>query len=133
MKAFWAIVKLTFRSSVRSHIFQLLLALLLICITVIPVSISVGKAEEFIRVSLLYSLWAVSIVLSLSSLWLGCWIMSRDIENYQLHMVVAKPVSRVVIWLGKWTGINLINISLLLLSAVTVYGIVMYRYNRAGE
>ena len=29
MKAFWAIVKLTFRNAIRSHIFQLLLLLLL--------------------------------------------------------------------------------------------------------
>lgn len=133
MKAFSAIVKLTFRSSMRSHIFQLLLALLLLCIVVIPVSISVGKAEEFIRVSLLYSLWAVSIILSLSSLWLGCWIMSQDIDNYQIHMVASKPVSRITIWLGKWTGINLINIILLAISAVTIYGIVMFRYQSAGQ
>lgn len=58
MKAFFAIVALTFRNAVRSHIFQLLLALLLICVIVIPVSVSVGKLDDLIRVSLLYSLWA---------------------------------------------------------------------------
>ncbi len=133
MKAFVSIVTLTFRNAVRSHIFQLLLAVLLLGVTVIPVSISVGKAEEFIRISLLYSLWAVMIVLALSSLWLGCFVMSRDIDNYQIHMVVSKPVSRWVIWLGKWTGINLINITLLLISCLTVYLIVMVRYRNAGN
>ncbi|MBQ9803404.1 MAG: hypothetical protein IJW35_01025 [Lentisphaeria bacterium] len=72
MRAFWAIVMLTLRKALRSHVFQLLLLLLLLCVAVIPVSISVSKAEEFIQVSLLYSLWAVSIILALSSLWLGC-------------------------------------------------------------
>ncbi|MCI5778828.1 MAG: hypothetical protein MR051_03280 [Lentisphaeria bacterium] len=133
MKAFRAIVFLTFRSALRSHVFQLLLALLLLAVTLIPISVSVGKAEEFIRISLLYSLWAVSIVLALSSLWLGCFVMSRDIDNYQIHMVVSKPVSRVMLWLGKWTGINLIHLALLLISGLTVYGIVTYRYRTAGE
>ena len=133
MKAFRAIVALTFRNAMRSHIFQLLLLLLLLCVTVIPVSVSVGKPEDLIRVSLLYSLWAVSIILTLSSLWLGCYIMSHDIDSYQIHMVVSKPVSRITIWLGKWTGINMINIVLLLISAAAVYAMVMFRYQSAGE
>ena len=133
MKAFRAIVGLTFRNAMRSHIFQLLLAVLLLCVVVIPVSVSVGKAEEFIRVSLLYSLWAVSIVLSLSSLWLGCFVMSRDIDNYQMHMIASKPVSRITVWLGKWVGINLVNIILLFAASAAVYGIVMYRYHTAAD
>ena len=133
MKAFRAIVALTFRNAVRSHIFQLLLLLLLICVTVIPFSVSVGKAEDLIRVSLLYSLWSVSIILALSSLWLGCYVMSHDIDSYQIHMVVSKPVSRVTIWLGKWLGINLLNGILLVLAMLTVYGMVMFRYHSAGK
>ena len=81
MKAFAAIIALTFRNAVRSHVFQLLLLLLLICVTVIPFSISVGKLDDLIRVSLLYSFWSVSIILSLSSLWLGCYVMSKDMEK----------------------------------------------------
>ncbi len=133
MKAFRAIVALTFRNAVRSHIFQLLLALLLICVVVIPISVSVEKLADQIRVSLLYSLWAVSIILTLSSLWLGCYIMSHDIDSYQIHMVISKPVSRVTVWLGKWTGINLINMVLLLLSGIVIYAVVMVRYNAAAE
>lgn len=133
MKAFRAIVALTFRNAVRSHIFQLLLVLLLLCVTLIPFSISTGKIDDLIRVSLLYSLWSVSIVLTLSSLWLGCYVMSHDIDSYQIHMVVSKPIPRWSIWLGKWVGINLINVVLLLLAGLVVYGIVMLRYSEAGE
>ncbi len=133
MKAFTAIIALTFRNAVRSHIFQLLLALLLVCVTVIPFSISVGKLDDLIRVSLLYSLWSVSIILSLSSLWLGCYVMSKDIDSYQIHMVVSKPVSRITLWLGKWVGINLINVVLLLVAGSVVYGMVMYRFNAAEK
>lgn len=128
MKPFFAIVGLTLKNALRSHIFQLLLLVLLLSVTIIPMSIGGGSALDFVRVSLLYSIWAIVVVLALSSLWLGCFIMAQDVDSYQLHMVVTKPISRPMIWLGKWTGINLINISLLIISLITVYCVVMYRY-----
>lgn len=128
MRPFFAIVNLTLKNAIRSHVFQILLAVLLLCVGIIPYSIGGGSPLDFVRVSLLYSIWAIVVVLALASLWLGCFIMAQDVDSYQLHMVVAKPISRVVIWLGKWTGINIINISLLLISLAAVYGIVMYRY-----
>ena len=82
MKPFWAIVKLTLRNAVRSHLFQLLLFLLLLCVVLIPSTISGdGTAGGFIRISLLYSLSAVSTILALSSIWLGCFVMAQDIDN----------------------------------------------------
>ncbi len=54
--------------------------------------------------------------------------MSRDAESYQLHMVVSKPVSRVVIWLGKWLGIILIHAILLAVASGTVYSIVLWKF-----
>lgn len=131
MKSFWAIVKLTLRNSIRSHLFQLLLFLLLLCVVLIPSTINGdGTAAGFIRISLLYSLSAASTILALSSIWLGCFVMAQDIDNYQLHMVVAKPVSRIKIWLAKWVGINLLHFSLLLLSALAIYAIIMFKFNQ---
>ncbi|MBR7104699.1 MAG: hypothetical protein IKC65_07130 [Lentisphaeria bacterium] len=129
MRPFISIVKLTFRHALRSHIFQLLLGVLLFAVLFIPGTVGAGTASDFIKVSLLYSLWAVSIILALSSIWLGCFVMTTDIDSYQLHMIVAKPVSRVVIWLGKWTGVNLINLILLLGSGLLIYSIILYRFN----
>ena len=128
MKPFFAIVGLTLKNALRSHVFQLLLLLLLLCVGIIPFSIGGGSAQDFVRVSLLYSIWAIVLILALSSLWLGCFVMTHDVDSYQIHMVVTNPVSRVVVWLGKWCGINLINFTLLLISLAAVYFIVMYRY-----
>ena len=133
MRPFSAIVKLTLRNALRSHVFQLLLVLLLFCVTVIPLSIGGGSAQDFIRVSLFYSIWSVGVILSLSSLWLGCFVMTQDVDSYQLHMVVSKPVSRCVVWLGKWAGITLINVVLLFAALTTVYVIVINRYNQEGR
>ena len=131
MKPFFAIVSLTLKNAVRSHVFQLLLLVLMLCVGIIPLSIGGGSALDFVRVSLLYSIWSIVVILALASLWLGCFIMAQDVDSYQLHMIVSKPISKVTIWLGKWTGVNLINLLLLLVSGVFIYGIIMYRYNNS--
>ena len=128
MKAFAAIVKLTCRHSFRSHIFQLLLLLLLGCVAFVPTTVGAGNAGEFIRVSLLYSLSGVTGILMLSALWVSCYTMSHDIDNYQLHMVVCKPVSRLTLWLAKCTGVTIVHLFLLVLAAAAIYAIIVYRF-----
>jgi len=45
-------------------------------------------------------------------------------------MVVSKPASRGVVWLGKWFGVCLLSITLLIVSSAVVYGLVFWRLNR---
>ncbi len=133
MISFLSIVRLTIKNALRSHIFQLLILLLLVCIFVIPNTI-VGDdtAHGYIQIALKYSLSSVAFVLSLSSIWLGCFLMCSDAENYQLHMVVSKPVSRVIIWLGKYCGILFIHIFLMSFACVVIYATVLWQFNRQG-
>ena len=130
MRAFLAIVKLTFCHAVRSHIFQLLFCVLLLCVALIPTTITNSSAADFLKSSIFYSLWIVSAVLGLSSIWLGCFIMTCDIDSYQLHMVVSKPVSRITVWLGKWVGVCLVNLLLLVFASAAVYFIILNRFEK---
>ncbi len=130
MKSFWAIVKLTYRNAMRSHIFQLLLFVLLLCVALVPTTVRGSvSAGDFFQISLLYSLSAVSTVLALSSIWIGCFVMTQDVDSYQLHMVVTKPVSRIKIWLAKWTGVTLIHLVLLVFAAAATYGLILWNYS----
>ena len=128
MRGFFSIARLTLRHAVRSHIFQLLLLVLLLAVVFIPGTVGAGTASDFIRVTLLYSLSAVSFILALSSLWLGCYTMTHDVDSYQLHMITSKPVSRVTIWLAKWVGVNVINLILLLAASGVIFLIIQYRF-----
>ena len=132
MKALTAIIKLTLRNAIRSHVFQLLLLFLLLCVGLVPTTVGGGTATDFIRVSLLYSLSGVGTILSLSALWVGCQVMSSDIDSYQLHMVVSKPVSRVTIWVGKYLGVLILHLVLLAIAATAIYGVVLWRF-RGGS
>jgi hypothetical protein len=131
MTAFLAIVKLTCKSAVRSHIFQILLAVLLFTIVALPMTVvGDGTAHAHIQVSLQYCLGAISFLLSISTIWLGCHVMGSDIESYQLHMVITKPISRIKVWFGKCTGIILVHAVLLVISAGLVYGLIIWQFNK---
>ena len=115
----------------RSHIFQLLLLVLAICAIGMPLTVAGdGTAGGYIQIALLYSFSGVSSILALSSLWVSCFIMTQDIDTYQLHMVVTKPVSRVKIWLAKYCGVLLMHAVLLILSAIVIYFVIIFQFSR---
>lgn len=130
MKAVLAIARTTIRSSLRSNVVHVLLALLLLAVVVLPLTImGDGSARGLIQVSLTYSLGLVGVLLSFVTIWLGCTVITDDIEGYQAHLVLSKPVSRTTFWLGKLTGILVFQGVLLLIAALSIYGLTMWRFH----
>ena len=128
MTAFLAIVKLTCRSAVRSHIFRLLLILLSLCVFLLPFTLrGDGTPKGEIQLYLQYCLGFAGFILCVSSVWLACSEVSTDVETAQIHMIVVKPVHRAVVLLGKYTGVALIHLVLLLIAAVAIYGFLALR------
>lgn len=131
MSDLWAIIKITLKSTLRSKIFILLFVLLILCVFLVPNTISSdGTVSGFIRISLQYSLSIIAFILSLSTIWLGCFIITRDVENYQIHLVSSKPISRVKIWIGKFLGILFVHAVLLFAGAAVVYGFIIWQFNK---
>ena len=64
-----------------------------------------ASAQGFTQIILTYTLSAITALLGLSTLWLSCGTLARDIEECQIQVVATKPVARWQIWLGKWLGI----------------------------
>jgi len=128
MKKIWAITVLTLRAAVRFRLVWVLGLLLVGSVVLLPLLIKDdGTARGFTQILLTYTLSAITGLLGISTLWLACGVLARDIEESQIQMVVVKPVSRWQIWLGKWLGIVILNAVLLALSGVSVYGLLLYR------
>jgi hypothetical protein len=129
MISLWAIIKLTCRASIRSHIFHILLLVLLFTIAILPNTVlGDGTASGYIQVSLKYCLGAIGFILSLSIIWVSCFILSNDLETYQIHMVFTKPVSRAKVWVGKCLGVVLVHGILLLFSSMIVYSLILWQF-----
>ncbi len=127
MKAFQAIFKQTIRSAMRSKVFIVLGVLILLYVIGLPLTIKGDNtAAGLVQVSLTYSLNVVIALISASALWLGCSLISSEIENYNIHLLTTKPCPRWLYWLGKWCGVFVMHAVILAVSMLVIYALLMF-------
>jgi len=128
MQALCAIARLTFKAAFRFRLVPVLLVCLLGAVLLLPAVIKDdGTARGLTQIVLTYNLGLIAAVLGLTTLWLACGTLARDIEECQIQLVAVKPVARWQVWLGKWLGILLLNALMLGLSAGSVYVQLLWR------
>lgn len=128
MQRLRAITWLTWKAAFRFRLFLVVATLLLVAVVGLPVLVKDdGTARGFTQLLLTYTLGAISALLGLSTLWLACGTLARDIEECQMQVVAVKPIPRWQIWLGKWLGIMTLDAALLLISGGAVFGLLLWR------
>jgi hypothetical protein len=131
MQRLLAIIWLTWKAALRFRLFIVIAVLLLATVVGLPILIKDdGTARGFTQILITYTLGTISALLGMSTLWLSCGILARDIEENQMQMVAVKPIPRWQIWLGKWLGIMTLNAALLALSGACVYALLQWRATR---
>jgi hypothetical protein len=131
MQRLFAIAGLTWKAALRYRLFLIVAVLLLASVVLLPLLIrDDGTARGFTQILLTYTLSTISALLGLSTLWLSCGTLARDIEECQMQVVAVKPIPRWQIWLGKWLGIMTLNAVLLVLSGASIYGLLQWRASR---
>ncbi|HOB32663.1 MAG TPA: ABC transporter permease [Verrucomicrobiota bacterium] len=127
----FAVAGLTWKAAFRFKLFLVIAVLLLGAVIGLPVLIKDdGTARGFTQILLTYTLSTITGLLGLSTLWLSCGTLARDIEECQVQMLAVKPIARWQIWLGKWLGIVSLNAVLLALSGASVYTLLQWRATR---
>ena len=128
MQRILAISWLTWKAALRFKLFLVIAALLILAVVGLPLVIQDdGTARGFTQIILTYTLSAITALLGLSTLWLSCGTLARDIEECQIQVVATKPIARWQIWIGKWLGIVSLNAALLAISGACVYGLLQWR------
>jgi hypothetical protein len=131
MQRLFAIAWLTWKAAFRFRLFLVIAVLLLATVVGLPLLLKDdGTARGFTQILITYNLSVITALLGLSTLWLSCGTLARDIEECQIQVVATKPVARWQIWLGKWLGIVSLNAVLLALSGASVYGLLQWRATR---
>ena len=131
MQRLFAICWLTWKAAFRFRLFLVIAVLLLAAVVGLPLLLKDdGTARGFTQILITYTLSVITTLLGLSTLWLSCGTLARDIEECQIQVVATKPVARWQIWLGKWLGIVSLNAMLLVLSGACVYGLLQWRATR---
>jgi hypothetical protein len=126
-----AIAWLTWKAALRFKLFLVIAALLVFAVVGLPLVIEDdGTAAGFTQIIITYTLSTITALLGISTLWLACGTLARDIEECQIQVVATKPVARWQIWLGKWLGIVTLNAALLAISGACLYATLQYRASR---
>ena len=119
---------MTWKAALRFKLFLVIAVLLIVAVVGLPVVIrDDGTAQGFTQIILTYTLSAITALLGISTLWLSCGTLARDIEECQIQVVATKPIARWQIWLGKWLGIVTLNAALLAISGGCVFGLLQWR------
>ena len=131
MQGILAIAGLTWKAAFRFRLFLVLALLLLGAVVGLPLIVQDdGTARGFTQIILTYTLSSITALLGLSTLWLACGTLARDIEECQIQVVVTKPIARWQIWLGKWFGLVTLNAAWLAISGACVYGLLEWRSHK---
>src|SRR5690349_2366902 len=131
LQGLFAIAGLTWKAALRFRLFLVIAVLLLTSVVALPILIKDdGTAQGFTQILLTYTLSTITALLGLSTLWLSCGTLARDIEECQMQVVAVKPIARWQIWLGKWLGIMSLNAALLAISGLSVYFLLQWRATR---
>jgi hypothetical protein len=128
MQPLLAITWLTWKAAFRFRLFLVIAVLLLASVVGLPLLLKDdGTAQGFTQIVLTYTLSVTTGLLGLSTLWLACGTLARDIEECQIQVVSTKPIARWQIWIGKWLGIVSLNAALLVLAGASVFGMLQWR------
>ncbi|MCH2206840.1 MAG: ABC transporter permease [Lentisphaerales bacterium] len=122
MKAVLAIAIQTARSSIRSKVFFILLLIIGVATGLLPDSVmgDATLAGEF-KIRINYSIGIITFLTGMAALWVGTVNIAGEVEGYQIHMVVTKPVSNFQLWFGKFLGVATLSLVILYTSSAYIY------------
>ncbi len=129
-----AITRITLKAAVRFRLVIVLLGLLMTAVVVLPIIIKHdGSAQGFTQILITYTLSAIVALLGISTLWLACGSLAREVEDFSLQLICTKPIPRWQIWLGKWLGLMTINVVMVAVSGATVFGLLKWKASGLSE
>jgi len=115
VKVLWALTVNTFRETIRDKLLYSLVgfAALVIAASLLAGSVSLGQD---VRVFQNFGLTAILVFQLVITLFIGTQLLSREIERKTALLVLSKPISREMFYLGKFLGLAL---------TLTVTGVIM--------
>lgn len=127
MKPVIAIALLSLRNTIRSKMVLSLLLILTLVIILLPLTIKGdGTMAGFIQILLSYTLGLSSLILALTTLWAGAASVASEINDKTIQTLCTKPVSKLHLWVGKWIGLNIMNLGLLACCGAVTYGMLLW-------
>lgn len=130
----WAIARNTILQAFRMRVLAFVGMFVLIGFPVIIASLkSSGNPRAELQVVLTYSLELINVVLSLLTVFLATWTLCTEIQDRQIFSLDTKPVFRWQILGGKFLGLVIVNLILLIGMAAPTYGLIRWQLSKLSE
>jgi len=124
VNAILGIIRLGLRSAAHSRLLATLAVLTCAVAVGMPLTVSGdGSADGSFRVMQTYSLGAIWLLLSVTTLWASGAFISGEIEDRSLRLVMVRPIRAWQVWLGKWLAMLIVNAGLLAVAGALVYAV----------
>lgn len=123
MTAVWSVALITFKEGIKNRVIFgiFIIALLLFAATTVVITLFM---RDIVKVAVDLSLSTVSFAGLLTLLFIGVNLFGKDLDKRTIYMVISRPISRSEYLLGKFLGIVLLALTVVvflgLMSAVPV-------------
>lgn len=126
MDKIWAIARNTIAQALRMKIAAAVIVLLLILLPMMSMIMIgdgtlLGKLQTFSS----YGLSLVGLLLSILTIAVSTFTLSDELKRQQIFLVVTKPVRRWQIVLGKFFGVVILDVILLVFFSGIIYGLTL--------
>jgi len=115
MRRVWAVARVTIRESLRQKSAIVPVVLLIVLLPALGFTVRgdatlPGRAQMFLD----YSLRVSRLLLALMTVFAACGTLAWELKYKQAYITLVKPLPRWQFLLGKWVGIGLLNLVLLI-------------------
>lgn len=118
----WAVALLTLREAARKKVFLVLLVFSIALLAIFALMPSVDPRTK-LRVVELWCLRAMTFFLAVIAIFVASFSLPMEIEKRQIYMLASKPISKIVIVLGKYVGyavVLLLSLGIMLLICIGI-------------
>ena len=119
----FAVARVLIAETVRRRVAWICATLLLVGLAAIPYLVRSNSVLEYRLSSFLgYSLFVTFFLLAILTVFGASGSLCEEIADRRIHSVVVKPIGRVRFLFGKWLGLVLLNVLLLMVSGAVTLG-----------
>ena len=131
LKQVWTIARHSVIQALRMKIVLVVIAFLAVLLLAMPFLLKSDNTHGGqARMVITYSIYLISFLLSVLTLFLSVATLWTEIQGRQILLLDPKPMSRATLLLGKWLGVMLINGALLATMLLIAYGLVVFYVGR---
>jgi len=107
--------------AIRMKLAVVFIAAMVLLVALLPWMTGTGERLSYrIQSFLSWSLMGSTLMLSLMTIFLACGTICHEMSHRQIYMTLTKPISRAEYLVGKWLGIVLLNLLLLVVAGAGI-------------